>query len=277
MKRSEALVRNPSRGDFGDEVGKLMENNPAGAPLLDYWEIPPGGYQGAHYAVFPQELVVPLVKAMTPQKVCVTCGEPSRRITKEQNHYEERLALAAHIEAQREAKGYTRADMAFHFPQYKNAETVMAQFSAWERAKGVPPPEAWAILVDLLDLSDEFTHIIEGERVWTELAVTDEYRKNLRRGEGSMYSAKEIEPKAMHGARPMTTQTAEHITIGFTDCGHDNYRPGRVLDPFAGSGTTLAVAVGHGHDAIGIDIDERNADLARERVGPMFFETEVLT
>jgi DNA modification methylase len=47
----------------------------------------------------------------------------------------------------------------------------------------------------------------------------------------------------------------------------DHFRPGIVLDPFAGSGTTLAVATGHGRDAIGIDIDARNADLAVERVG----------
>jgi site-specific DNA-methyltransferase (cytosine-N4-specific) len=48
---------------------------------------------------------------------------------------------------------------------------------------------------------------------------------------------------------------------------------GTVLDPFAGSGTTLAVATGHGRNAIGIDLDERNADLARERVG-MWLEIE---
>ncbi len=51
---------------------------------------------------------------------------------------------------------------------------------------------------------------------------------------------------------------SERITLGFTDCGHDNYQPGVVLDPFAGTGTTLAVADCHGRDAIGIDIDERN-------------------
>ena len=45
------------------------------------------------------------------------------------------------------------------------------------------------------------------------------------------------------------------------------WRPGCVLDPFAGSGTTLAVAHGHGRSAIGIDIDPRNRDLALERVG----------
>jgi DNA modification methylase len=48
---------------------------------------------------------------------------------------------------------------------------------------------------------------------------------------------------------------------------------GTVLDPFAGTGTVLAVALGHGRDAIGIDLDERNAELALERVG-MFLTVE---
>lgn len=77
-------------------------------------------------------------------------------------------------------------------------------------------------------------------------------------------------------------------TVGWTDCGCSEgrvtgalgtvrlghpWRNGCVLDPFAGSGTTLAVAQGHGRDAIGIDLDERNADLARERVG-MFLRVD---
>lgn len=51
------------------------------------------------------------------------------------------------------------------------------------------------------------------------------------------------------------------VTLGWTDCGHNNYQPGTVLDPFAGTGTTLAVAALHGRNAIGIDIDSRNADM----------------
>ena len=71
--------------------------------------------------------------------------------------------------------------------------------------------------------------------------------------------------------RPATTTTT---TIGWTDCGHDSWRNGVVLDPFAGSGTTLMVATGHGRDAIGIDIDARNADLALDRVGPLMLTVE---
>jgi hypothetical protein len=90
------------------------------------------------------------------------------------------------------------------------------------------------------------------------------------------------EGRPMSGSRgdPRTMDTYESsvgtfgtivTTLGWTSCGHDNYRTGITLDPFAGSGTTLAVATGHGRDAIGIDLDERNLELARERVGPMFF------
>jgi site-specific DNA-methyltransferase (adenine-specific) len=60
-------------------------------------------------------------------------------------------------------------------------------------------------------------------------------------------------------------------TLGFTDCGHDAWRPGVVLDPFGGSGTTAEAAQAVGRSAILIDLDARNADLAQQRVG-MFLE-----
>ncbi len=43
-----------------------------------------------------------------------------------------------------------------------------------------------------------------------------------------------------------------------------------VLDPFLGSGTTAAVAVGHGREAIGIEINPTYRGLALARIGPMF-------
>lgn len=163
-------------------VDKQDANNPSGAPLLDYWEIPPGGYKGSHYAVFPEELVVPCVKAMCPEKVCRTCGEPSRRIVE-----------------------YARPVERDDRQRVKNANGERPHDGRQDRA----PEIGWEI---------------------------------------------------------------DRETTGWTDCGHDDYRPALVLDPFAGSGTTLSVATGHGHDAIGIDLDPRNADLARDRIGPLLFD-----
>lgn len=78
-----------------------------------------------------------------------------------------------------------------------------------------------------------------------------------------------------HDHPPEVGWEMAHQTVRWTDCGHDSWRTGVVLDPFAGSGTTLSVATGHGRDAIGIDIDARNADLAMDRVGPLMLTVEV--
>lgn len=76
------------------------------------------------------------------------------------------------------------------------------------------------------------------------------------------------------GVHPATRQPILITGLTWTDCGHNAWRNGIVMDPFAGSGTTLAAAVGLGRDAIGIDLDERNVHLARERVGMFLTEAE---
>lgn len=71
-----------------------------------------------------------------------------------------------------------------------------------------------------------------------------------------------------------TSVIARRETLGWSECecpGDDRWRRGVVLDPFGGSGTTGMVASGNGRDAILIDLDDRNAELARDRVG-MFLE-----
>jgi DNA modification methylase len=50
-----------------------------------------------------------------------------------------------------------------------------------------------------------------------------------------------------------------------------------VLDPFGGSGTTAAVAVGHGRQAIHVDLNPAYLELARQRIGPMFVDEGVNT
>ena len=74
------------------------------------------------------------------------------------------------------------------------------------------------------------------------------------------------------GHRGYASVTRNATTLGWSDCGHDDWRRGIVLDPFAGSGTTLEVATGHGRDAIGIDLDPRNLELARQRIGMFLVE-----
>lgn len=160
-----------------------------GAPPLDWWEIATQPYDGAHYAAWPERLIVRPIEAMCPREVCLTCGEPRRRLTERSERYA----------AAREAIG---------------------DFNA--------------------------------------------------RSDGDGLSGSRTVLSAAAGA-DMTC--AENITVGWTDCGHDSYRRGVVLDPFGGSGTTAAVAEGCGRDSLLVDLDERNAVLAGERVG-MFLTVE---
>lgn len=51
-------------------------------------------------------------------------------------------------------------------------------------------------------------------------------------------------------------------------CGRDPV-PDLVLDPFGGSGTTGAVAIGMGRSAVLIDLNPKYVELARQRIGPM--------
>jgi DNA modification methylase len=50
------------------------------------------------------------------------------------------------------------------------------------------------------------------------------------------------------------------------DCRHDGWRPGRVLDPFAGAGTTAVAAEMYGRDWLGIEINPDYAALSRSRI-----------
>lgn len=184
---------NPRSGWESDNAE--IRQNPGGAPPLDHWwhddtfdqdawKISTQPYPGSHYATWPEALCVTPIKAMTPLKVCTTCGQPSRRTFTENPDY-----------AGRGGTGLT---------DNNNAEQGAS---------------------------------LKGFR---------------------------------HVAYPPPKWNAE----GWSDCGHGTWRAGVVLDPFAGSGTTLQVATGHGRDAIGIDLDPRNADLATHRVGGLFLTVE---
>ncbi len=136
---------------------------------FDWWIVSTSTFTGAHFATWPEQLVVPFVESMCPPRVCLTCGLPSTRI----------------IERDSTGVGYRRSRQ-----------------SSQEVTTGAP-------------------------------------------------------------------DVATRRTLGWTDCGcsGDHWRPGVVLDPFCGSGTSLQVATRLGRDAIGIDLDPRNEKLIRERVG----------
>ena len=55
-------------------------------------------------------------------------------------------------------------------------------------------------------------------------------------------------------------------TIGWTDCGHNAWRPGVVLDPFMGSGTVAKVARDQQRHAIGIELNLEYCEMIATRL-----------
>jgi DNA modification methylase len=70
-------------------------------------------------------------------------------------------------------------------------------------------------------------------------------------------------------------EPATSATVGCSDCGHNNWRPGLVLDPFMGSGTTALVARKLGRRSIGIELNEDYAKLAARRLQQLSLLAEV--
>jgi DNA modification methylase len=255
----------------GNNLGPYTDHiNPAGAPPLDWWNIPPTGYGGAHYAVYPPALCERPIQAMCPRRVCTTCGQPSRRIVVDRSAFDRQPELAAHIREQRQSAGFTLRDVDGWF----GLNGMAAHWESTSSQAAVPAPTWWPELSDRLGLDrDRFDDLVFGERRWTESLV--EYGEGAIRGfEGD---------RAMgRGGHQGVPRADRHLgNHGWSSCGCpgadgiqlDGYhtgpvwRPGHVLDPFAGTGTTLVVAHGHGRDSTGIDLDPRNALLAQQRLG----------
>jgi hypothetical protein len=68
------------------------------------------------------------------------------------------------------------------------------------------------------------------------------------------------------GQRGATYVATDNKMLGWTDCGHDDYRLGLTLDPFMGSGTVAHVARKLGRHAVGIDLNEEYLELAARRL-----------
>jgi hypothetical protein len=129
------------------------------------------------------------------------------------------------------------------------------------------PPELVRLLVDEMCPRRVCTVCGEPSRRIT----TADRDENRRRRRGAAKDGRNGESWSKARFEPVAPQT-----VGWSDCGcpgADRWQPGLVLDPFAGSGTTLAVCSGMGRASIGIDLDYTNVALAMGRVG-VFLDVE---
>jgi hypothetical protein len=215
-------------------------NHPAGVPPLDHWVISASGYQGSHYAVFPPELLVVPIESCCPRRVCRACGTPSTRVTRRSAaNY---AALAGKVGRELEQVG-----------ERKNRTEGTHRIAVESYTLG------WSSCCDDTIWADGWQDLLNSARV---------IEKELRRKDISDDDKAELVTMKLD---PLYAELAA-MYRGRADGMHpgDTWRPGVVLDPFGGSGTTADVATSLGRDAVLIDLDARNVELARDRVGFAF-------
>jgi len=247
-------------------------------------DVSPRGYTGAHYAVWPMELVKLLINEMCPRFVCPRCG-PIRALESVDEATSLRdMRKSDHVPV---GKQSNRSEAPVLFESVCHESQVGSQTSR-DGSSGLPTGEPSVRL-----RSGSPTRSPDGSQVGLAIRTSSadggtsgadvDRRRSRPSQERDSGRQPNREPRTDDAAGPPQSAEPEVETEalpalrrdGLSDkpcptCGAD-LRRGRVLDPFVGSGTTLAVATGMGRDATGIDIDERNALLARERVG-MFLE-----
>ncbi len=149
-----------------------------GRNLRDVWAINTRGFPGAHFAVFPEELVEPCLRAGCPAQVCAECGKP------------------------------------------------------WVRQ---------------VERTDEPDTSAKGSRF--DQGKTGGRDGGDRTQEGLRYL------KQTTGFAPTCSCPEGAVT-----------RPGRVLDPFGGSGTVAVVAMREGRDSVLLELNPTYAEMARARI-----------
>lgn len=149
----------------------------------DVWTVATRPYPDAHFATFPEELIVPMVLAGSAPQACSSCGAPWTRVVE-------------------------RKDEGWNGSRYGKRKV--------ESNGGV------------------------------QTGGTE--RSTLGSSNG--------------------TGTAQAETTGWKPtCSHaDGGGRSLVIDPFAGSGTTLGVAVAHGRDALGVELNPEYVELVRRRM-----------
>jgi DNA modification methylase len=230
------------------------------------WEVPHGGYRGAHFATFPEALIMPCIKAGTSEKGCCTeCGAPWRRV----------------VERVRQP---TRPGENSKVYNGRPSGETGGLYSP----PGQPPHSNARLAGEVTGNRDPERHVTSLRHLgWypscrcyglPSIPSAPPYGKDwngVRRGEGvSDEAAGQGGARGKDRVRGLSVQpdgpddpARESIYYGWVSQARelcrqaeeeygDSVEPCVVLDPFIGSGTTAVACIGLGRYSMGIDLSE---------------------
>jgi DNA modification methylase len=196
----------------------------------DIWEIAHNRNTGSHLAPFPRELVERAITLGCPPAVCPECGTPHRRITNK-----DKRGIAESTPEEELVEHLIRYEYYKLNPRRKQAQRAIKRFIE-------------------SDLGSEHLRAMQAVGI-SDAGKAKEFQHGAGNNDKSIQELADTAKDVMKGYfREFTFPQRQ--TIGWSSCDCDvEPVPGRVFDPFAGSGTTLGVARDLGYDAYGADLD----------------------
>ena len=234
--------------------------NPLGKNPGDILELSTQPFKGAHFAVFPPKLPEFCIKAGCPEEVCSVCGKPKVHVYEKISIVNEEKPLTgkhtldtsinspgnrAHYITKERKYTVNQKEIAMFIEQYLKKEKIEelnkvfgeTRWPHWIRTDdsgaALPSSEEYKKLKEILGLPND--HDIEMMTV-VDVSVDDKGNK-----------------QKIIGTKPTCSCNAP-------------FKTGVVLDPFAGSGTTMFVAKQLGRSAIGIEISPEYAKIIKQRL-----------
>jgi len=236
------------------------------------WTLATEAFPEAHFATFPTELVKPCVLAGTSEHgCCPTCGAPFQRVVEKQFEPQGDVSEEAGLRGAGRQKSYEDAGPnRWDWDGYPRGNTHVTTLG-WR-----PTCTCFAMVaVDAIRAGTSeagccrrcgapFQRVVEKQFEASDAGHSARYEgmatPDLKVAEGD---------EAADGRQSLPAGVTHVTTMGWQPscgCAALPTVPCRVLDPFAGAGTTLLVALRLGREATGIELKPEYAALARRRV-----------